>query len=146
MLDVSFSFFLSVFNLGSQLFFFFLSFFRFGKFFTLFFFRDKKNRFYASVGAQVENTHKKTLDVDVRSRERSRERSTPLSSTTAAATKAVGVHVLSSVVVSGRSQKRPRVKFLVFCFLLPPRQGKVGISSVRFFSRQRREHERGPRL
>ncbi len=98
-------------------------------------------------------THtQKALDVDVRSRERSRERSTPLSSTTAAATKAVDVHVLSSVkVVSGRSQKRPRKvkfsRFFLFFFLLPPRQGKVGISSVRFFSRQRRrEHERAPPL
>jgi hypothetical protein len=69
-----FVFFLSfwVFNLGSQLFFFFFLFFRFGKFFTLFFLsalfflRDKKNRFYASVGAQVETNTQKKLSTSTR--------------------------------------------------------------------------------
>ena len=50
----------------------------------------------------------------------------------------------------GRKNARAKSSFLVFFFfffLLPPRQGKVGISSVRFFSRQRRrEHERAPPL
>jgi len=132
------------------LFFFFLSFFRFGKFFTLFFFRDKKNRFYASVGAQVENTHKKKL-----------------STSTCAFARAVEGTIDAALFDDrGRDEgcwcprpflgrrfrkvaKTPArvIVFSYFSFLLPPRQGKVGISSVRFFfSPKTRARERVPPL
>ena len=149
-----------VFNLGSQLFFVFLSFFRFGNFNSLFFLSaalfffsiDKKNRFYASVGAQVENTHTKS----------SRRR--------CALARAVEGTIDAALFDDrgrdegcwcprpflGQSRFRKVAKtpaqsqvfsFFSLFFLLPPRQGKVGISSVRFFSRQRRrEHERAPPL
>ena len=85
----------------------------------------------------------------MRSRERSRERSTPLSSTTAAATKAVGVHVLSSVkVVSGRSQKRPRkVKFSrFFLFFFYCHLGKEKLAYLRcdFFLAKDESTREGP--
>ena len=146
-----------VFNLGSQLFFFFFFFSGLGisiPFFlsALFFFRDKKNRFYASVGAQVENTHTKssrrrcalaravegTIDAalfDDRGRDEGCWCPRPF----------LGQSRFRKVAKTP-AQSQVSLVFSFF-FLLPPRQGKVGISSVRFFSRQRRrEHERAPPL